>query len=479
MLGDGEAEIALMEQKWMEHEDPAGFALDVPAGWETRTEGGRIDVTGTGMERATIWPLKIEGQLDSNRARDVLLSLSQQFSPGQRWNVPKSGWQFGADCVRAVGLDESASREVTALWWANTWEGAAGFFYALAAPPHRFQSLEPAFARILASFRVTPAAATGAASGASSALEFVSWTDPTEMAFSLEVPAGWRVTGGIVRRPTFPLSEAVISSPDGMVVVRLGDVNFASKFIQPNQTLMNNGHTEGQFTSDGTFIMRYMSGMDFASYYIQTTMGRNSQGFQWLNGIDRPDYVQNLAWYAHALRYAYHSAGEVTYSYQFDGQACVGYQFAETAVTHHSELASMWNLQSLLGFVAPADRAAQADTVLQRAQSSNRHNPEWLMREVQMNRQLGDDFRRYREHSANLWQQTQAARMASWDRISEQRGDLLRGVTQVKDPQTGETFKVQSGSNYYWFDPTREVIAGTDIPSKPTWDFREMIETYH
>ena len=50
---------------------------------------------------------------------------------------------------------------------------------------------------------------------------------------------------------------------------------------------------------------------------------------------------------------------------------------------------------------------------------------------------------------------------------------VLRNVTRVVDPQTGQPYKVQSGRTYYWIDTTRDVIAGTNIPYKPTWDFRE------
>ena len=83
------------------------------------------------------------------------------------------------------------------------------------------------------------------------------------------------------------------------------------------------------------------------------------------------------------------------------------------------------------------------------------------------------------EYVSNLWQQTQAERWASWERISEQRGDVLRGQTRVVNPKSGQAYKVESGSSYYWIDPVREVIAGSDIPYKPSWDFEALIQTYH
>ncbi|HYG08657.1 MAG TPA: hypothetical protein VD835_01670, partial [Pyrinomonadaceae bacterium] len=415
---------------------------------------------------------------DSNRARIILLSFSYQFWPHQNWNMPRGGWEINANGVGAVGTDESALKQTTALWWTNTPQGATGFFYALAAPSARFKLLEPVFARILSSFRVTHAGQPPAADPLAG-LQFQTWTDPTEDAFSVEVPVGWQVTGGITR-PGFltTLSEFVIRSPDGRVTVRSGDVNFPSKYVVPNMTLMTNGLWEGQFTSDGRLIMNYKSALDFASYYVQATIGRNCQNLQWLGGAQRDDRMQALAWYMQTLGFVMHTAGEVMFSCEFGGRPYIGYQYAETAVTHHSHVATLWDPQALFGFVATPESVRLADAVLFRAVNSVQTNPQWMMRQGRMNAQAAEDLRRYREHSAQLWQQTQEARWASWDRIAEQRGDLLRGQTQVEDPMTGHTYKVESGSSYYWIDPVRNVIAGTDLPYMPDWNFHEIFQKY-
>jgi hypothetical protein len=54
----------------------------------------------------------------------------------------------------------------------------------------------------------------------------------------------------------------------------------------------------------------------------------------------------------------------------------------------------------------------------------------------------------------------------------------LRGQTRVVDLESGQAYKVEHTSNYYWVDTKHDVIAGTNIPYKPTWDFREMVQTY-
>jgi hypothetical protein len=242
--------------------------------------------------------------------------------------------------------------------------------------------------------------------------------------------------------------------------------------------LMSLGLWEGQSTG-GYVIMHYKSAMDFAAYYLQNTVGRNCRNLQWLSGRDRADRIQALAWYMQTLGFTMHTAAELIFSCEFGGRPYAGYQYAETAVTHSSHVSTLWEVQSLFGFMAPPQYMRLADAVLFYVSSTFQTNPQWMMRQAQMNAVTADNLRRYREHSMQLWQQTQAERWASWDRISEQRGDVLRGHTRVVDPTTNQAYKVQSGSSYYSIDPTRQVIVGTDIPCKPDWNYQELIETYY
>ncbi len=475
---------ATVAQNWTSHQDPLGFSIELPTDWQVRNEAGRVTVAGPNMARVTIMPLRLEGQLDTRRAQGVLVGLSGQLWPQQRWGMPQSGWQFGANGVRAVGTDERALRETTALWWANTPQGASLFFYAVAGQPAHFQALEPVFARILSSFRVTQAG-NGGSGGRPGAfdplagLRFGRWIDPTERAFSAEVPADWRVYGGIRRlSPTRRVDEIVAQSPDGQVLVRSGDVNVPTQYVEPNATLISLGSRVGQMVAGGYLMIPFMPGVAFASNYVEMTAGRSCGNLRWLRQTDRADYVRTLAAQGLLLQGNHYTAGEVIYTCQANDQTYVGYVFAETSLNPNPGVGNVWSLQRLYGFSAPVNRATQADAVLQRMQATFSINPQWWAAEVGGDARIAENFRRYREFSANLQQQTQAERWAAWERRTEQVGDILQNVTRVVDPQTGQPYKVQGGSNYYWLDPTRDVIAGTNIPYKPTWDFRELVQTY-
>jgi hypothetical protein len=472
---------------WTTHRDPAGFSVEIPEDWTVSTEEGRITVAGPNAERATIYPLRVEGQLDANRAQHLMVGLSNQLWPGQRWKMPQGGWQFGENGVRAIGADESELRETTALWWANTNQGASGFFYAVAAPPARFKAAGPVFARILESFRVTEANAQGRGesgrrqegrgSDPLAGLQFQRWTDPTERAFSAEVPVGWRVSGGIRRNSaTSRADEIVAQSPDGQIV-RTNDASLPTQFMEPNPTLEQLGTHEGMmYPGTNNPVMRFRPAVKFATEYVQMKVSQTCGNLQFTSQRDRPDFIQALAAQG-LLSNNQVTAGEVVFTCQSGGRPFVGYLFAETSRTVYQGLGNIWNAK-VNGFIAPAGRATQADAVLQRIQASFRMNPQWWAAEVGTDERILKNFQDYRAFSANLQQQTQNERWASLDIRTEQTGDILRGQTRVVDPESGQAYKVEHTSNYYWVDTKHDVIAGTNIPYKPTWDFREMVQTY-
>ncbi|HEX8459425.1 MAG TPA: hypothetical protein VF656_19185 [Pyrinomonadaceae bacterium] len=477
--GGGGGGVGGSGSNWTTHEDPAGFAVEIPSGWQVNSDNGRISIFGASNERVTIYPLKVAAQLDADSARKVLLGVASQFWPKQKWDMPKGGWQFGTNGVRAVG-DDGGVRETVALWWANTPAGASCFFYEVAAEGARFQSAEETFARILKSFRVTRAAPNNANSNPLSAMQFQRWTDPTENAFSLEVPVGWNTTGGIKRfGGTSRASEWVIQSPDEEVSMRSGDVTIPTQFVEPSETVRSFGYREGQtYAGTNWIVMRYLPAMDFATDYVQRTVGGDCGDIRWLAQKDRADYVEQMMRNGLLVPSNNYTAAEVTFTCQQGGEPHVGYLFVITSATNDMGVGRMWSVSTLYGFFATAARASEADAVLQRGIASFEINPQWYAAERGAERQMAEDFRRSREYAAQLQQQTQAERWASWERITEQRGDILAGQTRVVDPESGQAYKVQSGSNYYWVDPNREVIVGTNQPYKPTWDFREMIETY-
>jgi hypothetical protein len=77
-------------------------------------------------------------------------------------------------------------------------------------------------------------------------------------------------------------------------------------------------------------------------------------------------------------------------------------------------------------------------------------------------------------HISKIISDSYWSRQASQDEMSRKRSNQILGLEDARDPATGRELKVQSGSNYYWIDH-RGNIAGTDIHSRPSLDFRELV----
>jgi hypothetical protein len=55
---------------------------------------------------------------------------------------------------------------------------------------------------------------------------------------------------------------------------------------------------------------------------------------------------------------------------------------------------------------------------------------------------------------------------ARGDEIDRKRSNQIRGLVDIVDPQTKQTYKVESGSKYYWVDSLGRTV-GTDTNVNP------------
>jgi len=81
---------------------------------------------------------------------------------------------------------------------------------------------------------------------ASDTLSFVTWREPNEGAFTLSVPQGWKVSGGVRRRTPVDVRTAVnVVSPDGTIRLFIGDYDVPPA-REPDQLTRTAGMREGQ-----------------------------------------------------------------------------------------------------------------------------------------------------------------------------------------------------------------------------------------
>jgi hypothetical protein len=378
-----------LPKSWTTHNDPAGFAVNLPEAWtvDKVSPNGQVVLRGTRGEEIVIWPLRLQQSgLNAQGAATMVQELARKFDALMPW----SDAQTIPNASRVMGL--GAERSATAvLSWANGPGAASVCFYAIEAPAEVYHDSTDSFAAILKSFHVVQissgANVPGAANGSDPReLNFVNWIDPHEKAFSVSVPQDWHVVGGGYRlSPVDERYSLVMASSDGLVRASMGD-SMVGAFTQPTQSLAATGLGEGDYQTldDGTRleILGYNSGQQFAQSYVRTLLSRQCSDPQIVSNTAREDLASIFRkpaaneGYANALL----TAGEVSFTCNLGGRAFKGKYIAAT-IRMAPGSSALWFVYRLYGYLAFAGREQDGEKVLTRMLQSAKFNPDWEARQ--------------------------------------------------------------------------------------------------
>jgi hypothetical protein len=420
-----------------------------------------------------VWPVFIPGTLQTSSASAVLQRLAPQLWPRSQWQTPQP---LTATAVRAAGR-AGDQMGVAVFSWVPTPRGNAGYFYVTAAPASRYRQAEGTFAGVLQSFR----AVGGPMPPGTGELTYVRWQDPKENAFSLEVPRQWVVSGGLFRFASVDVRPAIdVVSPDSRVRILAGDAQIPP-FTVPNQMLQSLGFREGAWYSPGygvnMMVMRYRPGVDFAKEYVMSRISQRCAGITVANARDLPQAAQAID----AIYQQYGgmgmtmqlTTGDVAFTCRLNDTQLRGYVLAGTQLTS-AYGSSLWTVQYLHGYLAVADRAEQAQSVLDHMLQSLQLNPQWVSMQQNLTGQTSQIVTRTNAEISGIISKSYWTTQTTMDELSRRRSNATLGVEDVIDPTTGRQIKVESGSNYYWIDQ-RGTIVGTNTDTRPNLDFRELV----
>jgi hypothetical protein len=223
---------------------------------------------------------------------------------------------------------------------------------------------------------------------AAAAISYVRWTDPHEGAFNLVVPQGWHVIGGAYRLSATDIRNGVtMMSPDGQVRIFAGDSNLGI-FTESTPALVAAGLHEGghQTLKDGTSleIRHYMTGQQFASFYASGTLRRQCAVLQVQSNNTRPEIAGFFTQLAsnEGMPGAQIAAGDVSFTCNMNGKAAVG-KFIVGTIVPSPGRSPLWFVYRIYGYLAPADRKADAEKICLQAMQSWQIDPRWEARESQ------------------------------------------------------------------------------------------------
>ncbi len=219
-------------------------------------------------------------------------------------------------------------------------------------------------------------------------IEWTKFIDPAEGAFSLDVPAGWQVSGGSRRLSAVEVRAAVdIVSPDGTIRIFYGDVGIPI-YTPPSPLLAQAGIGVGGVYSPGAgrqfVVMPYLNGETFADKWGAQRLARSCGDVAPIGAQGRPDVSRGIdqAFAAYGVQ-TWIDAGEANFSCSLQGTPAVGYVFAATELVR-TQTDALWDVKSLVGYIAARARDAEANALVGRIVASFRVDPAWAARQQQM-----------------------------------------------------------------------------------------------
>ena len=189
------------------------------------------------------------------------------------------------------------------------------------------------------------------------------------------------------------------------------------------------------------------SGSQYAQEHASQRLG--CQGYTRTGGGQRPDLARQLGsiYEQRGFIDVDLDVGEATF--RCNNSPSNGYVFGGTLATT-SQGMGIWSVQYLYGYRAEPQSEELARTVLQRIVSSFGLDPQWMTTQSHL---TGDVSRIITETNAQISETISSgyrSRQATQDNIYRKWSNATLGQTDVRDPSTGEEFKVESGHNYYW-----------------------------
>ena len=326
------------------------------------------------------------------------------------------------------------------------------------------------FIMLAAGFAASMLVAGAALSQPAEKLSYRTWSDPTERAFTIHVPKGWQVQGGIHRRYLRMLCEKVhVRSADGAVEAYIGNDFPAFQDVSGIMDL-----PEGMPLpvtapeKQPVIVMSHRSGVAFGTdlYLPHRQKDARWESYRVTSRRDRPEVARALA--GDALGRL--DAGEVEYTFRRGGRDGVGYALC---VTEHG-VAGFWRVFRVFSHEASLGREEEGRQALARMTASLWFDTDWLLRlAILRGKQISIDAASQNE-MRELISKSYWARQEVLDRVFRAAAHARRGTVDLFDPQTGQTlYGEQGGADYYWIDPRGQIVrTATHLP--PGLAFRPL-----
>ncbi|MFH0952704.1 MAG: hypothetical protein V1873_00060 [Verrucomicrobiota bacterium] len=468
---------------WDTHRDPSGFVVSAPRGWQVETApDGRILVQSEDKRSKVLIQPFFQGhvQMADEVVQQVPDSCAEVFPRARIQEVRRLRMEPSEASATMTYFADGAQCRAALLCSVL---GRSGMLFAIGSPEHAFETRRQLLVQILKTFSFAEPSSKQAQRGEKPGLKYVRWEDPREKAFTVEVPQRWNVNGGLFRFHAVDVRPAMeVVSPDGQVRITGGDMELPT-FAVPSPTLQMAGFGEGSMYSPGygaaMQVQRYTPGLRFAEWYVTSKVAKDCTDLAFTERRERADLVQSVN--ATLARYnalglgVSMDAGEVLFTCRRDGQDLRGYYLAVTQLVE-MQGGGLWHIEHLFGYLAAAAKEPEAEAALKHMVKTFRPNPPWLAIQQGLAAKTSEIVADTHNYISDLIDSTYRSRQASGDEIMRKWSNMMLGQADVRDPETGESWKVAGGHNYYWRKEHTDVGAGTETFTRPDIDFVPLLE---
>jgi hypothetical protein len=319
-------------------------------------------------------------------------------------------------------------------------------------------STASAAARTAAPVSVAPLKVTG----------YQTFTEPSEDAFTMEVPQGWATVGSLMRRAALEISPFVRTlSPDKMTYLMVGEPTLLT-YTPPNAMTLRLGWREGSLHNGGlggiSMLLRYIPGAQFAKLYGQTALAGLCPQMHFEGTQERPDFAAAADKLIPTPIPSASTGGEASFTCRHGGQDMVVHV---DAVTRGDRNNVLWNVIFLRAFVAPKSVAPAAEQVLEHMTTTFRYDENWVHLQDEISRRSADAIRA-QVAQAERDEQGVISKLNATDENFSSIDDIVSGYSTYKDQQTGQTYKLSNTNPGKWVGDGGRIISTPDN-NPPPW----------
>jgi len=297
------------------------------------------------------------------------------------------------------------------------------------------------------------------------------FSDPNEGAFDLEMPQGWKVSGGLLRHNALQYRAwASAISPDGATILGINDPaeeSYATPMYGfPVGSIYNGG--------GGTTyrVAPYESGMQYAVSWGTRKLQAFCAGIKVTNKNTRPDITRQIGSLSASMGVS-RDFGEATFACEKSGIPMTAYAFVSTTAIRTGPQGGLWYADTIEAFLAPSPVAGLAAGLLAHMIKSARPSPAWVARQSQTNLDVSRIATQTNAAISDSIMHGWEAKGATDDRLREQRSREQLGIEVYADAATGTQYTVANTHPYNWVN-AGDTVVGTDTDTSPGPGFRRL-----